>query len=74
MECFKWDLRGHPTRNMEDIVDEGDLNCKALTQDVSEEKNFSIWPRECSCNILVKNVAAFCSCLKILHEDKVKRF
>ena len=25
-ECFKWDLTGHPSRNMEDIGAEGDLN------------------------------------------------
>jgi hypothetical protein len=30
-------------------------------------------PRDCSCNILVKNVAAFCPCLKSLPEAKVKR-
>jgi hypothetical protein len=22
-------------------------------------KNFSMWPRDCSCNILVKNMTAF---------------
>ena len=41
---------------------------------VSEEKNFNMWPRDCSCDILVKNVAALCSCLKSLPETKVKRF
>jgi hypothetical protein len=39
----------HPSRNMEDIVAEGDLNCGALAQKVLE-KNFSIWPRDYSCN------------------------
>ena len=26
MECFEWDLIGHPRRNMKDIRAEGDLN------------------------------------------------
>ena len=38
MECFKWGLMGHPSRNTEDI---GDLNSYGLAQVVSEEKNFS---------------------------------
>jgi hypothetical protein len=40
----------------------------------SEEKNFNMLPRDCSCDILVKNVAAFCPCLKNLPKVKVKRF
>ena len=47
-------------------------NYKELTQGVSVE-NFSVWPRDC-CDILVKNVAAFCSCLKSLTEALVKIF
>jgi hypothetical protein len=27
VECFKWDLMDHPSRNMEDIGAEADLNC-----------------------------------------------
>jgi hypothetical protein len=51
----------HPSRNMEDGRAEGDLNCGGLlTQKVSEENNFSMWPRDCSCDVLVKNVVAFC--------------
>jgi hypothetical protein len=38
-----------------------------------EEKNFIMWPRDCSCGSLVKNVAAFCHCPKNLPEAKVKR-
>ena len=38
-----------------------------------EEKNFIMWPRDCSCGSLVKNVAAFCPCPKNLPEAKVKR-
>jgi hypothetical protein len=50
------------------------LNCADLAQEVSVEKNFSMWHRDCSCDIMVKNVAAFCSHLKSLPESKVKRF
>jgi hypothetical protein len=30
--------------------------------------------RDCSCDILVKNVPGFCPCLKALPEAKVNRF
>ena len=72
VECFKWGLMGYPSRNMEDFVTESDLNCADLAQEVSVE-NFNMWPRDCFCGILVKNVAAFCPCLKSLPEAKVKR-
>jgi hypothetical protein len=62
------------SRNMEDFVTEGDLNCGSLAPEVSKEKNFNIWPRDCSCGILVKNVAVYCPCMKSLPEAKVKRF
>ena len=74
MECFKWELIYHPCRNMEDIGVEDGLNCADLAQDVSEEKNFSMLPRDCSSYIVKKNVTAFCPCLKSLPEAKVKRF
>ena len=41
------------------------------------EKNFSMWPRDCFCVILVnkiKYVAAFCPYLKSLPESEIKRF
>jgi hypothetical protein len=38
--------------------------------EVSEEKNFSVWPRNGFCNILVKNVAPF---YPYLPEAKVNR-
>jgi hypothetical protein len=31
---------------MEDSDTEGDLNCGGLAQEISEEKNFSMWPRD----------------------------
>ena len=50
---------------MEDIGAEDDLNSSTLSREVSEEKNFSIWPRVCFCGILVTNMAAFCSYLSL---------
>jgi hypothetical protein len=58
---------------MEDFVAESDLNCSDLAQEVSLEKNFSMWPRDYFCDILVKNVT-FCPCLKSLPEANIKRF
>ena len=54
---------------MKDFVTESDLNCADLAQEVSVE-NFNMWPADCFCGILVKNVAAFCPCLKSLPEVK----
>lgn len=65
----------HPSRNMEGSVAEGDFNCVGLlAQEDSVVENFSMWPRDSSCDVLVKNMAAFCNCLKSLLEAKVKRF
>ena len=64
---------GHPSRNMEDFVAGSDLNCVDLAQEISKEKNFRMWHKDCFCGILVKNVATFCPCLKSLPEAKVKR-
>ena len=47
VECFKWGLMGHPSKNMEDFVVEGDLNYGNLVIEVSEEKNFSMWWKDC---------------------------
>lgn len=43
---------------MEDFVAVSDLHCADLAQEVSVQKNFSMWPTDCSCDILVKIVAA----------------
>jgi hypothetical protein len=48
---------------MEDTGVEHDLNCADQAQEVSGEMNFSMRPIDCSCDILVKNVAAFWLCL-----------
>ena len=50
---------GHPSRNMVDFVAEGDLNCGSLALEVSEEKNFSMWPRDCFCGIFFKKCGCF---------------
>ena len=61
VECFKWGLIGYPSRNMEDFVVESDLNCADLAL---VEMNFRMWPKDCFCDTLVKNVAAFCPSLQ----------
>jgi hypothetical protein len=70
VECFKWCVVGHPSRNMEDFVAGSNMN---LAQEISKEKNFRMWHKDYFCGILVKNVATFCPCLKSLSEAKVKR-
>ena len=60
---------------MEDCGAGGDLNCVSLLgQEVSKEKNVSVWSRDYFCGVLLKNMAAFCPCPKSLPEAKVKRF
>ena len=65
---------GHPTRNMEDCSDEGDKNYGSPSREVSEVKNISKCSRDHPCNILAKNVTAFCPCPKSLLEPKLKNF
>lgn len=59
---------------MEDSVAEGGLNCEVLAQEVSEKMNVIMWPRGHSCDLLAKNVAAFCPCPKRLPEARLKSF
>ena len=40
------------------------MNCRGSAQEVSEEKNIRILPRDCSCDILLKNVTVLCPCQK----------
>ena len=70
MDHFKWGLRDHLSRNMESIGTKDDLNSADLVQEVLVEKNSSMWPKDYFCDILVKNMAAFCHCLKSLPEAK----
>ena len=62
---------GYTSMSIEDSDVESDLNCGGLAQ---EEMCFSVLPRDHSCEIWVKIVAAFCSGLKSLPEAKVKSF
>jgi hypothetical protein len=73
VECFKWGLMGHPSRNMEGFVAGSNLNCVDLAQQISKLKNFRMQHKDCFCGILVKNVTTFFPCLKSLPEAKVKR-
>ena len=60
---------GYHNRDMEEFVAESDFNCADMAQEVSVEKNFSMWPRDCFCSILVNNMARFSPCLKSLCES-----
>lgn len=61
----------HPSRNMKESDAKDDLNCGGPAPEVSEEKNFSMWPRNCSCVILTKK-SVFLPMSKSLPEAKVK--
>jgi hypothetical protein len=76
VECFKYRLMGHRNRSMEDSIPEGDLNWGggALVKEFLEGKYFNLFPSDQSCNILVKNMAAFCHYLRSLPDAKVKKF
>lgn len=63
---------GHPSKNIEESAKVG-LNYKVPAQ-VSEEKIISKCPRDHSCDVLAKNVAAFCPFPKNLLEAKLKSF
>jgi hypothetical protein len=64
-------LSGSSQEEAEDNSAQGDLNFGVLAQNFSEERNFSMLPRDRSCAILVKSVAAFYSCPNSLPEAKV---
>ena len=57
---------GYSRRNIGEFVAVSDLNCADLFQEVSVEKKFSTWPRDCFSCILLMNVAGFSPCLKSL--------
>lgn len=54
MHCFN----GHFSTNTEDNGVDNDLKCQELDQKISE-KNFSIFSRNNSCDILVKELVSF---------------
>ena len=82
MECFKWGLLGYLSRNIEDSVTESDLKCAVLAQEISVEKNFSMWLRDwffCLfvlffCRILVNSMATLYHSLKSQNETKTQKF
>jgi hypothetical protein len=41
VECFKWGLMSHPSKNMKDFVAKSNLNYAEIPQEISEE-NFSM--------------------------------
>ena len=64
VESFKWVLMGYPNQNMEDFVAESDLNCADMVQEVSVEKNFSMWQR-----LFLWYFGEQCLCFLLLSED-----
>ena len=76
LKCFKikWILMVYPGRNMEHFVAGSNLNCAVLVQEVSEERNFSMWHKDCFWSILVNNVAEFFFVWRNLPEANIKRF
>lgn len=56
---------GYPRRSMEDGYTEGNVNYRGPAWKVSEGRNISLWPRDYSCDMLAKNVAAFGPVLQI---------
>lgn len=49
---------GHSSRNRKDNGTEHNVDYKEAWE-ISEEKNISKWPRDHSCNILVRNMTVF---------------
>ena len=47
VEYFKWGLMSYASRNMENRDVESNVDDEGRAQDVSEEKNVSMWPRDC---------------------------
>ena len=54
------------------LLNNADYDCSV--KETSEEKNINQWPRDPHFDILVKKLAAFCSCPKYLLEAKSKGF
>lgn len=65
---------GQTSRSMEDSGTEINVDYESLGQEASEEMNINKWPRDCSCDMLVKNVAVFYIWPNNLSEAKLKSF
>jgi hypothetical protein len=59
MECFKWGLKDHPSRNMKGTSAKDGVSCAPLALEAEEERKFNMLPGDHSHNVLVKNVACF---------------
>ena len=57
-------LMDYTSRNMEDGSTKIYLNAGGLVLGFSKEKNFIMFPRDHSCDILVMKVTAYCPYLK----------
>jgi hypothetical protein len=64
VEYLKQGLMGHTSKCMDDNGAKSNVNYYGLAQEVPEGKNISNCPRDYSCEISGKNVAAFCLRLK----------
>ena len=72
---FMWGLNGpYLYKKIENNSAEGNVNCGDSAREVSEEKNFNMWPKDDSCGILAKNVSSLCLSPKNLPEAKLKSF
>jgi hypothetical protein len=58
MDFFEPEQIGHPSRSMEDSNAEDDLHRTILAPEVAE-KNFSMLPRNYSCEIFTMTLSAF---------------
>jgi hypothetical protein len=63
----------HSSRSLEDSSTENNVNSGGLAQEVSEGNFISNVVKDHSCDILAKNVTAFCSCPKNLTRVKLGR-
>lgn len=76
LELDKWlnskrDLIGHYHRSLEDSHAKSNVVYRGPAQEVSEGNNTSNGTRN-HCDVLAKNVAGFCPCLKNLFDAKLK--
>lgn len=64
----------HTNKSMGGSSTKDDLSCGDMVQEVSEQDNINMRPRIVSCDILVKNVTAFCPSLKNMPAAKLKSY
>lgn len=64
----------HSRRSMEGNCAENTVDSGGQAQEVSKGNDISNWATDHSCEILAKEVAAFCPCMKNLSKIKLKSF